>query len=85
MVKLKNLKIDEQKNIVADVYPENAKEPGEIIVSKKEMVDFSLPKGYEWCEYHIDHAKRYIMNNYDKLIAKIRNNEIKGELLIMWC
>lgn len=85
MIKLKNLRIDEQKNIVADAYPENSKEPGEIIVSKKEMVDFSLPKDYEWCEYHIRHAERYIIDNYESLATKIKNNEIKGELLIMWC
>ena len=85
MIKLKNLKIDEQENIICDAYPESAKEPGKIVVSKEEMIDFSLPQGYEWCEYHIRHAERYIIDNYNDLISKIRNNEIKTGLLIMWC
>lgn len=80
MVRLKNLVIDENGNIIADVYPEDAEIPGNIIVSKEKLIEFSLPKKYEWCKKHIYHAERFIRKNYDK----IKMGEIK-DYSIVWC
>lgn len=85
MIRLKNLVIDEYGNIVADIYPEDAENPGKISISKNKMLDFSLPEQYEWCKRHIRHAEKYIVDNFDEVVKKIMNDEIKTELLIMWC
>ena len=80
MIRLKNLAIDENGNVIADAYPEDAKTPGRIVMSKDELIDYTLPEGYDWCENHLHHAEWFIMKNYEK----IKSGEIK-EPLIMWC
>lgn len=45
--------------------------------SKKELGEYSMPKGYEWCKSHISHAKKYL----NSLTGK--NIEVT-EKLLMW-
>lgn len=80
MVKLKNLMINEKGIVTGDIYPEDAKVPGQIKVSRDGLIDYTLPEGYEWCGNHLQHSEHFIISNYDK----IRSGEIK-EPLIMWC
>ncbi|MBQ8174441.1 MAG: hypothetical protein IJ009_03470 [Clostridia bacterium] len=79
MVKLKNIII--YGNIAkCDIYPEDSKENGslEVNLQTKEIITYTLPVGYEWCENHITHAKNYLVD-----ISK-SNNGISTEKLIMW-
>lgn len=79
MILLKNFRI-RSGNIEADIYPEGSSVAGLLVVnSKGEIVEHLLPKGYEYCENHIAHAKRFIGNNYEKII----NGKIT-EKIIMW-
>lgn len=58
MVKLKNIVID--GNIAkCDIYPEDSLANGslEVNLQTKEIISYTLPAGYEWCENHIAHAK----------------------------
>lgn len=57
MIKLKNIKIDD-KLAVCDIIPEDSTEKGfiEVNLETQEVINFSLPKGYEWCKNHISHA-----------------------------
>lgn len=80
MVLLKNFKY-ENGNIEADIYPESSTIPGKVIVSPEgEMVEYSLPEGYEYCTIHVSHARWFIYENFDKIL----DSEITKQL-IMWC
>ncbi len=79
MVKLRNIK----KNnglIECDIYPEDCKLNGHIVVdiTSKELKEFSLPEGYEWCRNHVTHAKSQLVN----LVSK---NTFLNEYTVMWC
>lgn len=58
MVKLKNIVIN-GNTARCDIYPENSKEKGtvEVDLQTREIISYTLPVGYEWCENHIAHAK----------------------------
>lgn len=79
MVKLKNIKrID---NIgTCDIIPEDSKKSGQITVnlSSEELENFRLPEGYEWCEKHVYHAARNLIN-------LLKDEKIPKEYLVMWC
>lgn len=78
MVQLKNI---EKKNnsIRCLVFPEDSKEPGTVNVDlSKESFEYALPDGYEWCESHVRHAVR-------ALIDMAKSNSLVKEKLIMWC
>ncbi len=78
MIKLKNIVIE---NSIAkcDIFPEDSVENGYIEMSFVEgFTSVVLPKGYEWCMSHIDHAKRYLTNLYKKGV------DFQSEKIIMW-
>lgn len=80
MVELKSIQID--GNIVkCDIFPEDSKENGyiEVDVPENKIVNSSLPTGYEWCKNHLEHARRFIVENF----ACIRDMPIKDKT-IMW-
>ena len=59
MVKLVNFEITNNE-AVCDFYPEDSKVPGKVHIRKDtgEVTEYSLPLGYEWCEFHVFHAAR---------------------------
>lgn len=78
MIKLKH--ITKNKNIITcDVYVEDCKEavPIALDVEGERLYEYSLPKEYEWCHSHINHAK------YD-LLKMNRENKLVNEKTIMW-
>jgi hypothetical protein len=77
MIRLKNIAIND--NIIkCDIFPEDSKENGTLEIDmRKTVVSFSLPKGYEWCKNHIEHAKKHLSNIY---VSK----KIPEEKIIMW-
>lgn len=80
MIKLKNIWID--GNVVkCDIFPEESSQSGyiEVDMLENKIVDYSLPMGYEWCKNHLQHAKRFIVENF----TDIRDLPIKDKT-IMW-
>ena len=79
MVKLKNIVIN-GNTAKCDIYPEDSLVNGSLDVNlqTKEIISYTLPVGYEWCENHIAHAKNYLVE-----VSKW-NNGISREKLIMW-
>lgn len=78
MVKLINIKkVD--SIVECDIIPEDSRESGHILVNLEsgELKDFFLPKGYEWCRNHVNHAK----NNLIKLAGE---GDLPEEYLVMW-
>lgn len=57
MIKLKNIKINDTVAF-CDIYPEDSQNKGFIKVDLKfkNIVEFVLPEGYEWCQNHLQHA-----------------------------
>ena len=78
MVKLKNIKKNNSL-IECDILPEDSLQSGHIVVDviSAEVQEYSLPKGYEWCRNHVNHAK-------DKLVELSTENNIPDEKLVMW-
>ena len=79
MIKLKNIKID--KGIAeCDVFLEDCKECGNIKVnlSENKIIECTLPTGYEWCQNHMQHAKKYLSNLNDLA------DEHPNEKILMW-
>ncbi len=62
MVKLKNIVIGDNK-AKCDIYPEDSKDEGTLKVNLQTggIISYTLPVGYEWCENHIEHAKRSLI------------------------
>ena len=79
MVKLKNI---ERKNDILSclVFFEDCKEPVLISLNEKTGVlsEFVMPKGYEWCEYHIRYAEKYLNELVGKPIDRTSHST-------MWC
>ena len=78
LVKLKNVIID--GNIAkCDIYPEDSKDKGtlEVNLQTREIIGYTLPVGYEWCENHIAHAKR-------SLLEISESKEIPGVKTVAW-
>lgn len=68
MIELKNIKID--GDIArCEIYPEDSQISGniEIDISENKIINFALPSGYEWCKNHLEHAKRYIVMNFNRI------------------
>ena len=78
MIKLKNIKSN-NSIIECDIYPEDSKQLGHMSIdtNTKELIDYKLPDGYEWCKSHVHHAR-------NKLVEFIETDEIPKEKLIMW-
>lgn len=77
MIILKNI-VTYDEFVKCDIYPEDSQEAGfiEINFQNEEIMNFSLPLGYEWCKSHIQHVKNYILKNKDNL---------PKEKLLIWC
>lgn len=78
MIRLKNIK--REGNIVkCNIIPEDSKEPGRLVVDvdKEEIIDYELPKGYEWCRSHVGHA-------FWAIIDGVKSNNLPEERLVMW-
>lgn len=77
MIILKNIVID--NNIIkCDIFPEDSIENGTLEIDMHKIsVSASLPKGYEWCKNHIEHAKKHLSDIY---ISK----NIPKQKIIMW-
>lgn len=77
MIRLENIVISD--NIIkCDIFPEDSKENGTLEIDMhKIVVSFSLPKDYEWCKNHIEHAKKHLRDIY-------RTKKIPKEKIIMW-
>lgn len=80
MVKLKNIKID-GNTVKCDIFPEDSRERGllEVDISENKIINYVLSTGYEWCENHLAHAKRFIIENF----VDIRDVPMKDKT-IMW-
>ena len=78
MIKLTNIKLSE-KQIICCAQVEDCKKPIELAldISSKELAEYTLPAGYEWCGNHICCARRY-------LISLIGITELPTEKTIMW-
>ncbi len=79
MILLKNFRL-RNGNVEADIYPEESSAAGLLVVNPKGgIIEHFLPRGYEYCENHVAHARWFISKNYDKIV----NGEIT-EKIIMW-
>lgn len=77
MVKLKNLKKNND-TILCDVFPEDSVNSGTLVVNTSgNVIDYSLPDGYEWCINHIYHAAR-------KIRELVNNGTLPSEITVMW-
>ena len=79
MVRLSNIEFDGEV-ICCDIFPEDSKVCGrlEVNTASNEIIEYSLPCGYEWCRSHIGHAR-------DFLLSLSKNGEaIPKEKTIMW-
>lgn len=79
MVKLKNI-VKNNNMIQCDIYPEDSKEKGFITVNviTGELESYVLPKEYEWCMNHLQHAKR-------ALLDMVKADKMQDEKVVMWC
>ena len=78
MIKLENIKV-KGPVVCCDIIPEDSELLGYIeIDTTTNSLKYSLPKGYEWCTNHIEHAKDFL-NDLVEL-----KGESPEEKLIMW-
>lgn len=77
MVRLKNIVL-KSGNVECDFLPEDSQEAGRLVVDiqRKEVMSFTIPDGYEWCENHVLHAVNYLCN--------ISPSNMPNEKCIMW-
>lgn len=72
MIRLRNIKND-GKEIRCDFLVEDCMDYGQLIIDvATQKVEYSIPKGYEECEHHIQKAYNYLLKNKDNL-PPIRN------------
>lgn len=77
MIKLKNLKKNDT-NVLCDVIPEDSSNSGSLIVSVNgDVINYTLPSGYEWCINHIYHAAR-------KIKELVNKGTLPSEITVMW-
>ena len=80
MVRLKNIRKNENDNIIeCDIIPEDSTESGWVKVDLKsyEIINYKLPKGYEYCRNHVAHARKRL-----KELSKLDN--LPENDLVMW-
>ncbi len=78
MIKLINLKIENEQASCA-FYLEDCIQEGTLICnSKGEIIELTVPKGYEWCKKHVSHARDYLMSLFG-------GNDVPEEKVLMWC
>ena len=72
MIRLRNIK-NNGKVIQCDFLVEDSVECGRLVIDiVTERAEYTIPEGYERCEYHIRKAHRYLLDNQDDL-PSIRN------------
>jgi len=78
MVILKNIKKNDNY-IECDIYPEDSTSCGHILVdtATKDIIEYVLPEGYEWCRNHVNHARFALVEIADQL-------ELPNEKIVMW-
>ena len=78
MVRLENIVIGDV-SAWCDIYPEDCTQPGRIgiDVENGELLEYSLPTGYEWCRNHVNHARR-------ALIKAVKAEKMPVQMLAMW-
>jgi CxxC motif-containing protein len=78
MIKLKKI-VKTNNRITCEAFIEDCDLPLNLVfdISRKDFEKYSLPRGYEWCDSHINHAKRYFT-------SLIGINEVPHEHTIMW-
>lgn len=78
MIRLKNIR--QKNNIVeCEIIPENSVEKGfiQVDVTSESIIQYNLPKEYEWCRNHVEHAK-------NALIGLCKNDTLVDGKLLMW-
>ena len=78
IIKLKNIK--KNNNIIeCDILPEDSKEFGHVSIEidSKNLKEYKLPAGYEWCRKHVSHVQ-------NTLLDFAKSDNIPKEKLIMW-
>lgn len=77
VIRLENI-VRNSDVIQCKILPEDSKEYGELKVNlSAESFEYTLPKGYDWCESHVYHAKC-------ALIEMAKSNTIVNEKTIIW-
>lgn len=78
MIKLKKIKKNDNL-ITCEAFVENCKQAMPLIynIKKGELEEYEFPDGYDYCDSHISHARRYLRS-----IANSDN--IPENKLIMW-
>lgn len=77
MVKLKNIERN-KKIITCDLFPEDSLLPGKLSVNiDSSTADYSLPSGYDWCQIHVRHAVR-------KILELASMDQLPKETTVMW-
>ena len=79
MVKLKNIVIN-GNTAKCDIYPEDSKENGtlEVDLQTREIKNYTLPVGYEWCFKHAVKAYGFLIEISESGV------EIPKERTIAW-
>lgn len=78
MIQLKNIKMDGSV-LCCEIIPEDSELQGHIEIDiATQNCEYSLPKGYEWCRIHIEHAKNFLSGIIESKDA------LPSEALIMW-
>lgn len=77
MVVLKNI-IKNNDYLECDIFPEDSKLPGHIVISDEEIIAYSLPDGYEYCLNHVRHA-------FKRLKEEINKNQFDNSISVIWC
>ncbi len=78
MIKLK--RIEKNDNVITCyAYFEDCTKPVKLslCVDSGKFQNYKLPTGYEWCESHIQQAKK-------SLLKMVEDNNIEREKIIMW-
>lgn len=78
MIKLKNIAKNDSV-ISCEIYPEGCIIPGTLScdVNRRDIIEYHLPEGYEWCKKHVYHALETILSMVDK-------DELLKEKCVMW-
>lgn len=79
MIKLKHIK-RQGETIICDAYVEDCAESISLVfnIAENSMQNSPLPKGYEWCVTHINHARA-------ALARMAEAGDIKENWNIYWC
>ena len=79
MIRLKNIEKNDLDIVTCDIYPEDSANPGKISfdMNTLNILDFSLPFGYEWGKCHVIHAG-------NALKEMCKSGHLQNEKMVMW-